>query len=405
MSRDYTNIVPGNTGVTSGFSPARVDPVNGSETRPHKGEDIGAPSGSDVKSPADGSVVRNGYQENGYGNYVVIQHVLPDGTVVETVYAHLKNRSGLEEGKSVSAGDTVGLVGSTGSSTGPHLHYEERGFPSNVKPDASGNYPWNKGLPKDPATDPFGLSKGGPGNTGNDGTWPRDRLPPLPSSISEPLDRLRDLKRGISEKGRLCSPKDIGDLYGPSRTAIPIPVRYDPLVLDLDGDGIESVGIDAANPILFDHAGSGIKTATGWVKSDDAYLVLDHNGNGSIDSGAELFSDATPLDAGGIAADGFAALAQEDSNGDGAISAADARWAELRLWRDLNQDGLAQNDERFTVLGHWAGNLCLATPATRMTILGAKTPLDQNPKHIRSKTLQAQRVGMSNHRHLNRGWK
>ncbi|MCL2717079.1 MAG: hypothetical protein FWD68_21680, partial [Alphaproteobacteria bacterium] len=60
------------------------------------------------------------------------------------------------------------------------------------------------------------------------------------------------------------------------------------LVLDLDGDGIETVGI-GGNPVLFDHSGNGVKTGTGWVKPDDGFLVLDRNGNGLIDSGRELF--------------------------------------------------------------------------------------------------------------------
>ncbi|MEI7431784.1 MAG: hypothetical protein WCL27_15130 [Betaproteobacteria bacterium] len=130
--------------------------------------------------------------------------------------------------------------------------------------------------------------------------------------------------------------------------ATPLFLR-DPLTLDLDGDGLETVGIDSTHPILFDHTGSGIKTATGWIKSDDAFLVLDRNGNGSIDNGQELFGDSTPLTSGGTASDGFAALAQEDTNGDGLVNAADAHWSSLRLWRDLNQDGISQSNELFTL--------------------------------------------------------
>ncbi|WP_319243609.1 calcium-binding protein [uncultured Propionivibrio sp.] len=148
--------------------------------------------------------------------------------------------------------------------------------------------------------------------------------------------------------------------YGPSRTAIPIPPRRDPLVLDLDGDGIETLGIDTANPILFDHAANGVRIATGWLKSDDAFLVSDRDHDGTIDSGAELFSDATPLDVGGIAADGFAALAQEDINHDGVVDANDADWANLRLWRDLNQDGIAQADELSTLASQHINALHLA---------------------------------------------
>ena len=72
------------------------------------------------------------------------------------------------------------------------------------------------------------------------------------------------------------------------RTAI-TPPRRDPLAIDLDGDGIETVGISATgNAILFDHDANGVKTGTGWVAADDAWLVLDRDGNGSIDSGREL---------------------------------------------------------------------------------------------------------------------
>ncbi|MDP3401472.1 MAG: hypothetical protein Q8R97_10150, partial [Brevundimonas sp.] len=125
--------------------------------------------------------------------------------------------------------------------------------------------------------------------------------------------------------------------------------RRDPLTLDLDGDGLETVGIDPANPILFDHDADGVKTATGWIKPEDGFLVLDRNGNGVIDNGTELFGDSTPLYTGGTAADGFAALAQEDTNGDGLVNAADARFADLRIWRDLNQDGESQTGELQTL--------------------------------------------------------
>ena len=127
------------------------------------------------------------------------------------------------------------------------------------------------------------------------------------------------------------------------------PARRDPLTLDLDNNGLDTTGIDPANPILFDHDADDVKTATGWIKASDAFLVLDRNGNGTIDSGRELFGDATPLYAGGLAADGFAALAQEDSNADGRVDATDARFADLRLWTDLNQDGISQSNELFTL--------------------------------------------------------
>ncbi|WP_179958211.1 calcium-binding protein [Chitinimonas arctica] len=134
-----------------------------------------------------------------------------------------------------------------------------------------------------------------------------------------------------------------------------VPQRRDPLVLDIDGDGVETVGV-ANSLVLFDHDADGIKTKTGWTRADDGFLVLDRNGNGTIDDGRELFGDATPLNGngsmdtqGGIAANGFAALAKEDSNNDGKIDAADARWGRLRMWQDANQDGISQANELKTL--------------------------------------------------------
>lgn len=66
------------------------------------------------------------------------------------------------------------------------------------------------------------------------------------------------------------------------------PPRRDPLAIDLDRDGIETRGI-SASPITFDHNADGVRTGTGWLTGDDAWLVLDRNANGRIDTGRELF--------------------------------------------------------------------------------------------------------------------
>lgn len=134
-------------------------------------------------------------------------------------------------------------------------------------------------------------------------------------------------------------------------------VPRDPLVLDLDGDGIETVGINPAAPVLFDHDADGIKTGTGWIKPDDGLLVLDLNGNGTIDTGRELFGDNTQMLPGvqggnpftGNAQDGYRALRQYDSNNDGQINSGDAIYGQLRVWRDLNQDGISQAGELQTL--------------------------------------------------------
>ncbi|MBG8638930.1 calcium-binding protein, partial [Neisseria meningitidis] len=124
---------------------------------------------------------------------------------------------------------------------------------------------------------------------------------------------------------------------------------YDPLALDLDGDGIETVATKGFAGALFDHRNQGIRTATGWVSADDGLLVRDLNGNGIIDNGAELFGDNTKLADGSFAKHGYAALAELDSNGDNIINAADAAFQSLRVWQDLNQDGISQANELRTL--------------------------------------------------------
>ncbi|WP_114240103.1 calcium-binding protein [Dyella sp. C9] len=127
-------------------------------------------------------------------------------------------------------------------------------------------------------------------------------------------------------------------------------VRYDPLALDLDGDGKVSTNLESNwSGALFDHNGDGIRTATGWVGGNDGLLVRDIDGNGTIDNGAELFGDQTMLHSGKRAANGFEALADLDSNGDGVIDASDEAFASLRIWRDLNGDGISQANELFTL--------------------------------------------------------
>jgi len=127
------------------------------------------------------------------------------------------------------------------------------------------------------------------------------------------------------------------------------PVQRDPLILDIDGDGLETIGL-RQSLTKFDHDADGIKTATGWVSPDDAFLVLDRNGNGLIDNGTELFGDATPLYIGGKAIDGFAALNQEDTNTDGKVNHLDKNWKVLQIWSDKNQDGISQTNELSSVV-------------------------------------------------------
>ena len=78
-------------------------------------------------------------------------------------------------------------------------------------------------------------------------------------------------------------------------------------------------------------------------------MVFDRNSDGIINDGSELFGQNTPLLNGGFADNGFAALAQEDTNGDGIIDFNDLNWSNLKIWQDKNQDGISQSNELFTL--------------------------------------------------------
>jgi murein DD-endopeptidase MepM/ murein hydrolase activator NlpD len=102
--------------VSSLFGP-RKDPFT-REIRFHKGLDLAAPEGTPVHAAVSGEVIFAGY-ENGYGNTVVVQHT--DG--LQTRYAHL-GKANVKRGETITGGQVLGVVGTSGHSTGPHLHFE-----------------------------------------------------------------------------------------------------------------------------------------------------------------------------------------------------------------------------------------------------------------------------------------
>ncbi|MBQ0937572.1 cadherin-like domain-containing protein [Ideonella paludis] len=116
-----------------------------------------------------------------------------------------------------------------------------------------------------------------------------------------------------------------------------------PLMLDMNGDGIQTVNVE--HGVAFDLMGQGQKERTGWTDGKDGFLVMDRNGDGQINDGTELFGNGTRTAEGKQAKDGFAALADLDSNGDGHITAADAEFANLQVWVDGNGDGQTQAGE------------------------------------------------------------
>ena len=117
-TRNGRFIWPVNGSVGSGFGP-RIHPISGG-SRMHTGVDIGAPSGTPIKAADDGIVVMAG-PNGGYGNWTLIDH----GGGLATGYGH-QSSIGVSRGQRVSTGEVIGRVGSTGASTGPHLHWEVR---------------------------------------------------------------------------------------------------------------------------------------------------------------------------------------------------------------------------------------------------------------------------------------
>ena len=109
------------TRISSGFQKSRYHPTL-KVWRSHLGTDFAAPKGTPVFASAKG-IVKHLATLTGYGNVVYLKH----GTKYLTVYAHLAGfKKGLRTGDKVSKGQAIGFVGSTGQSTGPHLHYEIR---------------------------------------------------------------------------------------------------------------------------------------------------------------------------------------------------------------------------------------------------------------------------------------
>lgn len=114
--------LPGYYRISSWFG-GRYDPFTGEWTS-HTGTDIPAPGGTPIQCAQDGVVttVRSESFGSSYGNYCIVYH----GNGYATLYAHMLYAPNVTEGQSVSAGDVIGYVGSTGNSTGNHLHYELR---------------------------------------------------------------------------------------------------------------------------------------------------------------------------------------------------------------------------------------------------------------------------------------
>ena len=137
-----------------------------------------------------------------------------------------------------------------------------------------------------------------------------------------------------------------------------------PIALDLDGHGVNT--LSATNGVNFDLLGTGQVNKVGWVAGGDGLLVMDRNHDGIINNGSELFGMGTILANGKRAHDGYAALAEQDTNHDGKINSHDAHWKELKVWVDANHDGKTDAGELKTLEELGVASLSLAAQKSEL---------------------------------------
>ena len=144
-----------------------------------------------------------------------------------------------------------------------------------------------------------------------------------------------------------------------------------PIVIDVDHSGFSMS--DAVGGVIFNMLNDGVPLAISWTAagSTNALLVLDRNGNGTIDNGTELFGDLTPQPA-SSEANGFRALAEYDKstnggNGNSRVDSGDAIFSQLRLWQDANHNGISEANELHTLAAFGITGIDLNYKASKRT--------------------------------------
>jgi hypothetical protein len=115
-------------GLGDGFKFREIHPVLGTP-RMHFGQDFHVPYGTDVYATGDGKIIESGWNSGGFGNYIIIDH----DNGLQTTYGHLSDIR-VTKGMNIKRGDLIALSGSTGTSSGPHLHYEIKQFGEHKNP-------------------------------------------------------------------------------------------------------------------------------------------------------------------------------------------------------------------------------------------------------------------------------
>lgn len=116
---------------------------------------------------------------------------------------------------------------------------------------------------------------------------------------------------------------------------------HSPISIDLNGNGLKTIGFRNSD-ILFDLDGNGTLEKTAWLSPDDGFLGIDINGDHIINNGTELFGGAKR-------GDGYSEIKQYDTNNDGIITIADAEFAKIIVWRDINSNGISESSEIFNL--------------------------------------------------------
>ncbi|MEJ7928204.1 Ig-like domain-containing protein [Sphingobium sp. AN641] len=150
-----------------------------------------------------------------------------------------------------------------------------------------------------------------------------------------------------------------------------------PIVLDLDGDGVELVAYDSST-IDFDMDRDGVADRTGWAEADDGFLALDRNHNGTIDDIAEI---SFVGDVEGALSDGEG-LRAFDTNENGFLDAGDERFAEFLVWNDANQNGVSEASELAALSAH-------SITAINLTLTATGEDVD-SPDNVTFATLEVQ---------------
>jgi hypothetical protein len=149
---------------------------------------------------------------------------------------------------------------------------------------------------------------------------------------------------------------------------------FSPIVIDTNGDGFSLSNV--ANGIDFDIDGDGDDERIAWTGagSDDAWLVLDRNNNGRIDDSTELFGNYTPQPSSipinqrnGFLALAFFDTIEQEGNGDGQIDSRDKVFSFLRLWKDINRNGVSEPSELHTLPALGIGSIELRYKESKRT--------------------------------------